>query len=366
MANILDEVMALAASGSNVSRRAWLNVEYNSVDISEDISQYILSASVTDNMSGRADDITISLEDRAHLWRDPWFPELTAQLKVTICTYNWESLSDGYQYLYMGNFYVDEITVHDNPATVEIRGVSVPDDTPLRGNKHSRAWEKVDLKKVFTDVAGENKLELFWDTEINPKLDRVDQSDQSDLDLLNSLVKDVGLALKVSDKKLIVFDEYKYEQADPVLTITPPDYLVTGQEGTPCINVHLGGDFTAKTRDIFWKCHVKYQDTKTKKVIEATFADPNKEAGQILEINEQVADVAEAERLAKKRLREKNCDEFVGRYTRQGCLVLLAGMVVQVTGYGKCDGKYIITQATHELRPEYTTSINIRRCLNGY
>ena len=182
--------------------------------------------------------------------------------------------------------------------------------------------------RVMPGVRPENKLELFWDTEINPKLDRVDQSDQSDLDLLNGLVKDVGLALKVSDKKLIVFDEYKYEQADPVLTIAPPDYQVTGQEETPHINVHCGGDFTAKTRDIFWKCHVKYQDTKTKKVIEATFADTNKKAGQTLEINEQVADVAEAERLAKKRLREKNCEEFVGRYTRQGCLALLAGMVV--------------------------------------
>lgn len=46
-------------------------------------------------------------------------------------------------------------------------------------------------------------MSLFWDTEENPVLDRAEQTEQSDLSFLYAICKDKGLALKISDKKII-------------------------------------------------------------------------------------------------------------------------------------------------------------------
>ncbi|MBR4492434.1 MAG: hypothetical protein IKO98_07230, partial [Bacteroidales bacterium] len=93
---------------------------------------------------------------------------------------------------------------------------------------------------------------------------------------------------------------------------------------------------------------------------------PDKKEGKTLEIKEDVENIAEAERLAKKRLREKNCQEWTGSLTVPGNLNLVAAVTVNITGFGKFDGKYIITRASHSIGNGYQTSIEVRRCLNGY
>ena len=76
--------------------------------------------------------------------------------------------------------------------------------------------------------------------------------------------------------------------------------------------------------------------------------------------------VSEAEKLAKKRLREKNKDEWTMSVDMPGDFRMLAATTVNVLGFGKFDGKYIITSAKHQISGGYTTSVEMRRCLNGY
>ena len=45
---------------------------------------------------------------------------------------------------------------------------------------------------------------------------------------------------------------------------------------------------------------------------------------------------------------------------------LSAGLTVTVKGFGKFDGKYILSQVKHSLGGGYTCSVDLRRCLNGY
>ena len=45
---------------------------------------------------------------------------------------------------------------------------------------------------------------------------------------------------------------------------------------------------------------------------------------------------------------------------------MLAATTVNVLGFGKFDGKYIITSAKHQISGGYPTSGEMRRCLNGY
>lgn len=326
-------------------------VYYDNKDISTSIGKYLKSISYTDNMSGAADDLQLTLEDRAGLWQSAWFPEKGAKLRVKLENEKLEVLD-------FGEFELDEITSSSAPSEIQLKAISIPYSNSLREEERTRSWEKAELKTVANDIAIASNLKLFYDTEENPLLERVEQTEQSDLSFLLQLCSDRGLALKISDGKLIIFDEATYEQAEVVLSIAKP---VLGKNSM----LIKGYSLTSKLRDIYASCHVKYQEGKGKRLIEATFTAEGK-TGKILQVREQVESIAEADRLAKKRLREKNKDEFTGSFTLVGNFKLVAGIVVALVGFGAFDGRYIITKASHDVGGGYITTVDVRRCLNGY
>ena len=369
--NILADWFADLTPGTKLSRRAWLVITYTpkgggeSKDISDDISKYFLSLSYTDNLSGQVDDITLTLEDRGQLWMGDWFPEEGAILSLKIHTYNWANINAGELTFDLGKFEIDEIEIQGMPSTAQIKAVSVISAGTLRGEKKNRTWDKISIWKCADDICKENGVELYWDCEKNPNLDHVEQTDESDLNFLQKITKDAGFSLKVTPEKVIIFDDMKYEKQEPVLAFQRPgDAVKTGS--LPAIFQFTGYHFKAKTRDIYWKCKVKYQKGKEKKLIEGEFAAPDRKEGKILYVDEQVETVAEAEELAKKKLREANKDEFTGGFSTIGNFQLVAGIVIKLDGYGKFDGNYLITKANHEIGGSYTTNIEVRRCLNGY
>lgn len=335
-----------------MTRQVQAIIVYNKKDISAEITPYLKSVSYTDNMSGQADDLQITLEDRQGLWQSAWMPEKGASLTVTLLAKDWavEGMPDMLQ---LGTFEIDEVASSGPPSEVQIKATSIPYSNTLRGEEHTRSWEKAELKTIAKDIADGAKLELLYDTQDNPTLDRAEQTEESDLAFLLNLCGDHGLALKVSDGKLIIFDEAAYEQAEPVY------YIVKGESAL------LTYSLSTKLRDVYAACHVSYQAGKDKQLIEATFTAPER-TGKTLQVHEQVASIAEAERLAKKRLRDKNKDEVTGNISVMGDFNLVAGIAVQLIGFGAYDGRYIITSAGHDIGGSYTTNISIRRCLDGY
>ncbi len=339
------------AGAEGMARRAWIKVIYNRKDISSDIAPHLKSFSFNDVMSGEADDINITLEDREELWQGDWLPEKGDTLEVSIFTRYWNSAAEDMKELPLGGFEIDEVDISRPPNEVKIKAVSVPDNTELRGTDKSRRWENTTLKTVAQDIATGADMELFYDGE-DPSLDRVEQSQQSDLSFLSKLLKDHGLALKVTDKKLVVFDELDYEKADPVKTLHPSS----------------AASFSLKssTREIYRGCHVKYQKSEDDEVIEYTFVPDEEKKGKMLEVNEEVTSIEAAEKLAKKKLREKNCSEVTVNMHLMGDFDLMAGNTVTLEGFHSFDGKYIITHGAHDVGAGYTLNIDLRRCLDGY
>lgn len=368
--------MAGVVAQEHLGRRAWLQVTYNSKDISEALAQYLISASYTDNLSGQVDDISLTLEDKAGLWQSDWMPVKGATLDIILCTYNWQGLYDGEFDTTLGTFEVDEIEMTSAPDVVNIKAVaiSIGDDSTLRSTMRSKTWENISVRKVANDIAWENGLKLFWDCDDNPNIDKLEQNDESDLSVLQKVCDDAGFALKITMDTIIVFDEAKYEQAEPVIEIYHPGTTnvmdVAEADGTPTperIFHSTGYSFKTKIRDVYKKCHIKYMNDQDKSVIESTFTDPNKSNGATLEIHQQVTSQAEADRLAKKKLREKNRDECTGSYSLDGCQFLCAGETIEMIGFGVFSGRYIVTQAKHDISGSgYVTSIDVRRCLIGY
>lgn len=380
MLDTLQKWQTTLAVGTLLSRRAWASVSYTpkgsteTTDISEDLMQYLLSIDYNDNMMDQVDDITLTLEDKAQLWQNQWFPEPGSKIDLTIYTINKESLDDGVKQLHVGVFEVDQIDVNGMPSTVEIKAVSADSSGSLRGEKKNRTWENISVWKCASDIASENGLQLAWYCDDNPNLDHTEQSDESDLEFLRKVVKDAGFCLKVDAKRIIIFDEQKQEEGDALIYFVRPgtylraDALQTEKQGPvpKQVDTFTSYRMTSKTRDTYQACHVRYKNGKEGEVIEATYTAPDGTQGQTLEVNEQVHDTAEAERLAKKKLREKNKEAVTCSFGLYGDFIYAAGALIQLKNFGKFDGKYIVTKVNHHLGSGYTCSLDMRRCLHGY
>ena len=359
----------------HIGRRAWLIVTYNGKDISESLAQYVLSFSYTDNLTGQVDDISITLEDRAELWEADWMPERGATLDITICTYNWSDLYSEEQDLQLGKFEIDELEVSSAPNVVTIKAVaiSISDDSTLRSTLRSHTWENISVQKAANDIAWQNGMKLQWYCDDNPNIDKLEQNDESDLDVLQKICDDAGFALKVTTDTIIIFDVEKFEKEDVYAEYYHPGTtilnIVENQPKPVQTDALLNYSFKAKIRDVYKKCHVKYAKDKDKSVIESTFIAPDKKEkeGATLEVHQQVSSQAEADRLAKKKLREKNCEEFTGSFSSDVNMGLCAGETIEMSGFGNFSGKYIITQAKHDISSSgFTSSVEIRKCLDGY
>lgn len=335
------------------ARYAAVNCLYNGKDISADLAAFMKSFSVREVLSGEADSAEITLEDREELWQGDWMPDRGALLDVKMSVGNWEAPGD-FRTLPLGKFEVDEITNTGPPNEAKIRLVSIPNASNLRSVEKTRAWEKTKLSQIIKDIADGAEMESYYDAEEDPIQERAEQSEETDLSFLQKLCKDAGLALKITDKKIVVFDISKYEQADPVMQITK------GQQSV------LSFECRTTIHDIYKACHVKYKHAQQDEMIDYTFTDPKRKEGQTLQVNEKVDSLEEAEKLAKKKLHEKNLEEVAVSLTMVGNFALLASNTVHLVGWHTYDGKYLIMRSTHDIGNGYTTKIELRRVIDGY
>lgn len=336
------------------SRRTFLDVTYNKQNITAELAEHLIDWTYTDNLSGEIDDLQIVLEDVEHKWLSDWFPTKGSLLEAVIYKKYWKEQTVKTK---IGKFEVDEIDASGDPSQVTIKALSVPESSSIRGEEKSRAWENTTLKVVAGDIAKQNNLKLYYQASENPKKERYEQESETDLMFLYRLCKDEGLCLKLSNHAIVILDEADYEQKPPVATInrvSKEDDEIQVKKWSA--RTTLSGTYKA--------CRVQYHDSIKKKTIKATFTPPKAlKAGRTLVVKEEVKSVAEAQHLAKKKLREANKEATTVNLTVTSEKHLDAGMTVDLKGFGKFDGKYIITQVVHS---SSTVELALRRCLEGY
>ncbi|WP_312117959.1 phage late control D family protein [Brevibacillus reuszeri] len=335
------------------TRRTHLQLTYNKTDITADLEPHLVSWSYTDNLSGQADDLQITLEDTAHRWIGPWAPDTGAVLNGTIIRMNWESEGQTDK-LPLGQFEIDTIDFNFPPSVVTIKGISVPESSSLRGQAKSQAWEKTKLSVIAGDKAKKAGLKLLFDVDENPEYDRIEQTEETDLSFIVRLCNDAGLCVKVTGTHLVILDEAKYERQASITTINKNSAIKSFKGSTTSTGMYRS-------------CRVEFHDPKKKKKIRAVFTPPNApKTGRELFINQKVESVAEAMRLAKKKLREANKNAVQVSLSMVGDPLYVAGITLDLNDFGFFDGKYIVTQATHSQQSGYDTSLQLRRCLEGY
>lgn len=345
-------------AGKVLARRANVSTFFDGTDITSDIRPYFLSATYTDDTDDLADDLKITVQDRDEVWTEKWLQDAVEaaagdklSMSAVITPENWMKSGT----LKTGAFELDGVDASGPSAVVTIKGTSLAFSGDLRQTKKSRAWENCSLRSIAYEIAAGGGMGFLYESGTNPSYDRVEQTKQSDIDFLKKLCQDAGISIKATDGKLVLYDQATYEAKAAVLTIEK------GAKGG-YIKYSLSSG-SADTK--YSKCRVRYMDPATGACIEGTAEDGNVSGDQCLEITAKVGSVGEAQTLAKKRLRLHNKLAKTATFTMPGDVGLVAGVTVQLKGWGGWDGKHIVTRATHTVGSGgYTTQIRMRKVLS--
>jgi phage protein D len=258
-----------------------------------------------------------------------------------------------------GVFQIDTIDGSGPPTKVSIKAGSIPYTSTIRTQAKTKAWEQFDLAAIANEIASVNGMKCMFESAFNPFYNRKEQVQESDITFLQRLCKNAGISLKVTAKMIVLFDAAEYEGKAAVRTIA---------HGASDVLRYTFG--TSYHDTAYSSCRVKYTDPATEQTFEATYTAPEAAedgSGQVLEVNEKVSSNAEALTLAEKRLREKNSQEYKASFDVVGDALLVAGLTVEVSGFGFFNGKYIIETATHSVSSSgYKTGLALRRVLEGY
>lgn len=223
-------------------------VIFNKVDISDEIAHSISSLNYTDNSKNAIDDLEIELENLDYRWFKEWYPDENAQLLVGIH----EELENETNFLDLGTFYVDEPTFEDHKLTLKC--LALPLDQNIRDQKNSVAWENITLKELVTQIANKHEMNAEIYAE-NVFFERLDQNQETDLAFINRVVKEIGLNMKVSDDKIIIFDDEEMEKNDTIEVFNIKDYRIRSFS------------LKKKNKEIYDKVEVSYYDPDKKKVV---------------------------------------------------------------------------------------------------
>lgn len=332
----------------HAARHAEVSLIYEGKDISRDIAPYMLSFSYTDNASDKADDISLTLEDKERLWCADWFPAKGDKIRASIIVHNWDDASKT-ESLPCGTFEIDQIECSGPPNQVTIKAISTLVSKPMRQEKHTKAWEDVRLSTIAGDVANRSGLKLFWDCPDDPLFERRDQVEVSDLEFLSGLARDYGIAVKVTDKQLVCYDEEEYEGHSEVGEFAFGDKKL------------LRWSFSSKTSGTYKGAKLKYHDPVKNRTLvyegDDVYGTPG--TGRTLNINQKADNLSDARKITKKKLRKANKKEITGNITLMGDLRFVGGSNIKISGFGKFDGKYVIEKATHSVGDSYTTKLDL-------
>jgi hypothetical protein len=378
-------------------RRSFLEVEIDGTDISKAVSDVILNFTYTDRASGESDSIDLNVTDRDGKFTDAWYPENGLEFRAKIKVENWIKEGDSDE-LDTGKFKIDSCGLSGPPDKFSIKGVSIPVTSSLKQEEKTNKWEEATLQEIAKTIADKAGIQLMYEVESDITFDRVDQLQQTDMSFLMDLCTRYGVSLKVTDEKIVLFEESVYEGKSPV------DTFDKSEIGSRILDY----TFTQDTNDKVSKAELFYKDPKSGIVAQGEFTPPNPPAtGQKLVLNERPGDLRgdnfrngiddgsgsaggtfdtgmhpfnditadfdkprtdvtdNANIICKARCREKNRNEWTCSLKIMGNVKMVGGVTINMTNWGKYSGKYMVDTASHKTGGSYLTTVNAHKVL-GY
>lgn len=333
------------------ARRTELEVFYKGRNISRYINADLTSFSFSDTQNA-ADDITIELQDTERKWLNDWTPTLGDTVSASIKAVNWNKENEVLIHN-CGTFTIDEPEYSIIPKRFNLKAISIPANSGFKDTPKTKIWKKATIKKIAQTIAQNSGLALVYDTLYNPQITDKEQSETSDFDFLQQIVHEYGLILKVYNNKIVIFSEEEYEKKPSKLALTE-NMLIMGSLKYALTDSGYDGAVLKHKKNKGELIHAEfYPHGKTKK-------NP-----KILNLNDSADNYAEALRIVKAKLREKNREQFKFSFAIPAIPGLYMGDCFDLSDAGIFTGKYIITSIQGTIAP-FQMSIESHKVLKGY
>ena len=336
-------------------RRAEVHISIQGTDVSMDLRPHLLSLTYRDKADGELDDLQLVLEDRDGLWQGDWLPKIGDMIHAAITTYDWRALGESEE-LDCGEFEIDECELESSRNSgdvVTIKAIPAAVRSGIMKQRKTRAWNDCPFPNLVADIVGPSGLDTVYKAPLIV-FQRVEQRQESDLAFLQRVATDQGLRVAIKDKRCIIYAGQTADALEPILI------------------KRAEADFSSfrfkRTVDgVYTSCVVGYTDALDSETEEENFCpEEPPETGKVLTINKRIEHPAQAERLAKAELRDKNRKEMTASLDGMGDIRLRAGIVLRTEGWGAFDGNYVIDQATHTATRDggYRTSVELDKALD--
>ena len=329
------------------ARQSSVIVKYNDKDITKTITDYIEGFSYVDNASGTADTVTLKLNDKSGKWSGSWIPVQGDSVKTIIKLTNWNKEGDN-RIFDCGFFLIDDLSFSGPPSTASIGGISTPINTDFNVTKKNKTWQSTTVKGILSSIASSAGIGLYFSGQ-DYTIKEIEQSDQEDVNFAFQLCSSYNLAMKLYNKKIVVFDQVEYEKKDASLTIRRAD--------VESYSIKKG-----MTRQ-YDGVSISYTDGILNKTLSYKFM--LKEGTRILKLNEKASSLQDAEVKAKAKLLAHNRQCQTMSVTVKGDTKYISSKCVNVSGFGKLDGKYYIDSVTHnkDAGSGYTCTLEMHLCI---
>jgi len=329
------------------ARQSSVIVKYNDTDITKTITDYIEGFSYVDNASGTADTVTLKLNNKSGKWSGSWIPVQGDSVKTIIKLTNWNKEGDN-RIFDCGFFLIDDLSFSGPPSTASIGGISTPINTDFNVTKKNKTWQSTTVKGILSSIASSAGIGLYFSGQ-DYTIKEIEQSDQEDVNFAFQLCSSYNLAMKLYNKKIVVFDQVEYEKKNASLTIRRAD--------VESYSIKKG-----MTRQ-YDGVSISYTDGILNKTLSYKFM--LKEGTRILKLNEKASSLQDAEVKAKAKLLAHNRQCQTMSVTVKGDTKYISSKCVNVSGFGKLDGKYYIDSVTHnkDAGSGYSCTLEMHLCI---
>lgn len=325
-----------------IGRRATVELTYNGVPAPK-IAEYLSSFRYTDAASGSSDSISVELNDKDKKWINGWFPKKGDRLKPVIVKSGWDRESQVTKE-YCGTFVIDSFSFTGSPVQCSIEATAMPSTSGFKATKRTQTYERTGLRNIGATIAYRNGLSLFYEG-YDVYVENAVQDKKSDCEFFNGLVTKYGLALKIFNDRLVVFDEAAYEGKRPKAVLTEADIEPGWSWNTSLLGTYTG---------------VKYQFTHAKKG--TTFSVDIGGGGRILYCDDETDNQTEATLVALAKVNSANKKTTTMRVTLMSpSWNINSTDCVMIAGLGNLDGKYYVEKAVHTIGDASRTSLELRR-----
>lgn len=311
-------------------------ITYQGKDVSADFAPIFKGLSFKDYLDGRAGEIEINLSNREGFFLADWYPDIDDEIHILI------GYEDG-EMLDAGTFWVDEVSLSGGNFgdMCSIRALS------LRSSGLNSATQKKNHDgRPVADIVREVAESLGC----TPKGDLSGTwsgiQNDTGLRFLGRVAHDLGRILKVEGTDLIFYAIEKLGEIGE-LEIRREDVI-----GYSVKDVAAGR---------ISKCTVKWWNRKAKKLIAGSYDAGIKGGSEVIRW-EEVKDNAKAQKKAQDFITDRNKKGVEFSISMTGDVRLRAGVGVRMSGFGRFDGVYYISEATHSVATSgYTTEVILQK-----